>query len=104
MGYVYLIEDENSNSYKIGVTKGDPTKRLKKLQTGNSCELKIKYLFEYEYPYRLESMLHSHYKHVNELNEWFALENPDEFLDNCVKFSNIIESLKDNPYFRKGLK
>ena len=49
-------------------------------------------------------MLHSHYKHVNELNEWFALENPNEFLGNCVKFSNTIESLKDNPYFRKGLK
>ena len=45
MGYVYLIYDKNNNSYKIGVTKGDTNKRLKKLQTGNSCELEIKNLF-----------------------------------------------------------
>ena len=33
MGIVYLIEDRNNNTYKIGVTKGDPVKRLKKLHT-----------------------------------------------------------------------
>ena len=44
MGYVYLIQDINNNTYKIGVTKGDPLIRLKKLQTGNSCKLEIKYL------------------------------------------------------------
>ena len=68
MGYIYLIEDRNNNTYKIGVTKRDPEKRLKKLQTGNSSELKIKYLYK------------------------------------CVEFSNIIDSLKDNPFFTKGLK
>ena len=104
MGYVYLIEDRNSNTYKIGVTKGDPKKRLKKLQTGNSFELEIKYLYECEYPYRLETMLHTHYKLVNELNEWFALENPNEFLDKCAQLNNIIDSLKCNPFFSKNLK
>jgi hypothetical protein len=104
MGYVYLIADRNSNTYKIGVTKGDPKKRLKKLQTGNSFELEIKYLFEYEYPYRLESMLHTHYKPYNELNEWFTLEDPNEFLDKCLEFSDIIDSLKNNLFFSKGLK
>ena len=49
MGYIYLIEDKNNNTYKIGVTKGDPKKRLKNLQTGNSSELEIKYLFEYKF-------------------------------------------------------
>ena len=29
MGYVYLIQDINNNTYKIGVTKGDPQVRLK---------------------------------------------------------------------------
>ena len=104
MGYVYLIYDKNNNSYKIGVTKGDPNKRLKKLQTGNSCELEIKNLFCCDYPYRLESMLHNHYQDSNELNEWFALRHPEEFLDKCIEFSNIIDELKDNPYFKKGLK
>lgn len=104
MGIVYLIEDSNNNTYKIGVTKGDPEKRLKKLQTGNSSKLEIKYLYESEYPYRLETMLHAHYKQFNELNEWFSLEKPNEFLNKCAEFSNIINSLKDNPFFSKNLK
>jgi hypothetical protein len=103
-GYVYLIEDSNNNCYKIGVTKGNPKKRLNKLQTGNPSKLEIKYLYEYEYPYRLESMLHAHYKPYNELNEWFSLENPDEFINKCKELSSIINSLKDNPFFSKGLK
>ena len=45
-GYVYLIADRNNNTYKIGVTKSDPIKRLKKLQTGNSSELELKYQYE----------------------------------------------------------
>ena len=51
MGFVYLIEDVYNNTYKIGVTKGDPQTRMKKLQTGNSCKLELKYLYECEYPY-----------------------------------------------------
>ena len=104
MGYVYLIEDRNNNCFKIGVTKGDPNKRLKKLQTGNPSKLELKYLYECEYPYRLESMLHTHYKSYNELNEWFSLENPNEFLNKCAELSNIIYTLKDNPFFSKNLK
>lgn len=104
MGYIYLIEDSNNNTYKIGVTKGEPEKRLKKLQTGNSSKLEIKYLYKCEYPYRLESMLHNHYKQFNELNEWFSLENPNDFLNKCVELNNVINSLKDNPFFSKGLK
>jgi hypothetical protein len=104
MGYVYLIEDRNNNCFKIGVTKGDPEKRLKKLQTGNPSKLELKYLYECEYPYRLESMLHTHYKSYNELNEWFSLENPNDFLNKCVELNNVIYSLKNNPFFAKDLK
>lgn len=104
MGYVYLIEDRNNNCFKIGVTKGEPEKRLKKLQTGNPSKLELRYLYECEYPYRLESMLHSHYKSYNELNEWFSLENPNDFLNKCMELNDVINSLKDNPFFSKGLK
>jgi len=104
MGFVYLIEDVYNNTYKIGVTKGDPQTRLKKLQTGNSCKLEIKHLYECEYPYRLESMLHNHYKEYQEINEWFGLPNINEFLDKCREFDNIISTLKDNPFFSKNLK
>jgi hypothetical protein len=103
-GYIYLIEDRNNNTYKIGVTKSDPEKRLKKLQTGNSSKLEIKFLYKCEYPFRLESMLHRYYKSCNELNEWFSLENPNEFPNKCLEFNNVINTLKDNPFFAKGLK
>lgn len=104
MGYVYLIEDINNKTYKIGVTKGDPIKRLKKLQTGNSTQLTIKYLFETKYPYRLESMLHNHYKISNVRDEWFYIDNIENFIDKCCFFSNIIEELKENYHFNKNLK
>lgn len=104
MGYVYLIEDINNSTFKIGVTRGNPITRLKKLQTGNSTELSIKYLFETDYPYRIESMLHNYYKGVNERDEWFNLKKPEEFIDKCNEFANIIESMMDNPFFTKNLK
>lgn len=104
MGYVYLIEDIDSGTYKIGVTKGDPQRRLNKLQTGNSCKLSIKYLYECEYPFRLEAMLHNHYKEYRELNEWYGLPEIDSFMDKCDEFNDIIETLKDNPFFNKKLK
>lgn len=104
MGFVYLIEDMDSRTYKIGVTKGDPQTRLKKLQTGNSSKLLIKHLYECEYPYRLESMLHNHYKEYRELNEWYGLPDINEFLNKCNEFNEIINSLKDNPFFNKKLK
>ena len=40
MGCVYLLGDwDKENRYKIGVTRGDVDKRIKKLQTGNSGEI-----------------------------------------------------------------
>ena len=70
MGYVYLIEDSTNDVYKIGVTRSNSKRRLQKLQTGNSTPLQIKYLFETEYPFRLESMLHNKYQQYKVLNEW----------------------------------
>lgn len=105
MGYVYLIEDFNNNIYKIGVTK-DLKKRLRNLQTGNSNQISIKYTYETEYPFRIEQMLHNKFKEYKELNEWYNL--PKEIVNNfygyCDQFSDIIDNLKDNPYFRKKLK
>lgn len=106
MGYVYLIYDENNNKYKIGVTRNKDNTRLKKLQTGNSTLLRVIYIYECEYPFRLETMLHNIYKNNNILNEWFEL--PDEDVINfekiCDKFNNQINALKSNPYFAKGLR
>lgn len=103
MGFVYLIGEENDeNKYKIGSTKcKDINKRLKQLQTGNSNPLFIKSYFETSRPFRLESMLHNKFKEYNVIGEWFELndENIKKFKEECERYQNIIDILKENPYF-----
>ena len=103
MGYVYLIgEIGNEGRYKIGSTRAkDANTRLKQLQTGNSAELYIKETYETDYPFKLEKMLHNRFKTSNLIGEWFELSEADtgQFKTICENFTNIIESLKDNPFF-----
>ena len=105
MAIVYLIgEIDNDNRYKIGVTKhNDINKRKKELQTGSSQELFIKDYFITEHPFKLEKMLHNHFRNKNLINEWFELENDEifNFKEICSKYQNIINSLKENPYYFK---
>lgn len=104
MSFVYLIgEVDNENKYKIGVTKHNNIQnRIKELQTGNSNELFIKDYFETKYPYKLEKMLHRHFYDKNLLNEWFSLskDDVDSFKETCLKYNNILDSLKFNPFFK----
>ena len=106
MAYVYLIgEKENDNKYKIGSTRcKDINKRLKQLQTGNSNELYIKKFHETNFPFKLEKMLHNHFKSSNLIGEWFDLKEDDinDFNAICEQKEKIIESLKNNPFFFKG--
>ena len=103
MGYVYLIgEIDNKGKYKIGSTKAkDVNKRLKQLQTGNSSELFIKEYYETEHPFKLEKMLHNHFKSSNLIGEWFELSESDTeaFRGVCEEKEKIISSLKDNPFY-----
>lgn len=103
MGYVYLIgEKDNIGKYKIGSTKAkDINKRLKQLQTGNSSELYIKHCYETEHPFKLEKMLHNHFKSSNLIGEWFELSESDTetFKAVCEEKEKIISCLKDNPFY-----
>lgn len=104
MAFVYLIgENNNENTYKIGLTKSkNINNRLKKLQTGNSSELFIKAYFETDTPYKLEKMLHNHFSDKQIINEWYYLNNDDiiSFNETCQTLQKNIESLKDNPFFK----
>lgn len=105
-GYVYLIEDNNNQTYKIGVTKNLVYNRLKKLQTGNSNKLNIISYFYSEYPFRLEKMLHNYFKEKRTNGEWFNLNNVDIicFSDLCNKYTNYINCLLENPFFNKNIR
>lgn len=103
MAFIYLICDPANDLYKIGVTRSHlfDSKRIKQLQTGNGTELHLTAYYETEYPYKLEKMLHNNFNDKNESGEWFKLTNDDitKFKDNCAHFEQIIESLRENPFF-----
>lgn len=106
MGYVYLICDQSTDRFKIGVTRDLKSNRIKKLQTGNSTELFVMDIYETEWPFRLETLLHRHFKNKQVLNEWFALDASDVagFHGICERLETTIKALKDNPFFGNDLK
>lgn len=106
-GFVYLLGDtSNDGIYKIGVTRGDIGKRIKKLQTGNSGEIFLCDYFDTDYPFFIESRLHTLFSDKNVLNEWYelTLEERKNFKEICKKEEKMVDALKDNPFFKKYMK
>lgn len=105
-GNIYLIFGEENERYKIGITKNSVDKRLKNLQTGNSSILTVKGTYTTDYMYRMETLIHNHFRDKKILNEWFELSQTDvdNFSTTCKYYENMIYSLKDNPFFRKNLR
>lgn len=105
MGYVYLIRNLENDTYKIGVTKNNPQKRVKQLQTGCSSPLDLLHIYETKYPYRLEKMLHTKFMLHKVEGEWYKLpkENVTSFLSICDQLQNTLNILLDNPFFVKTI-
>lgn len=107
MGYVYLLCDSGQdNTFKIGVTRGNIEKRIKKLQTGNGEEIFLVNYYETEYPFLIEKMMHQKHCSDKKMNEWFYLdsEGVNNFKKDCEECEETIKALKDNPFFNKKLK
>lgn len=107
MTVVYLLGDwTRDNVYKIGVTRGKVSERIKKLQTGNSGEIYLVDCFETSYPFLMEKNLHMKYGGKKISGEWFEL-TPDEangFKKHCGELEKMFEAVKDNPFFNKKRK
>lgn len=104
MGKVYIISDsEKEDLYKIGATRGLMSRRLKSLQTGNSGKLCVEKIYDTEYPFIVENILHNKLAYKRILNEWYELTYDDvkNFEDTCKFIEETIEVMKDNPFFRK---
>lgn len=104
MGKVYLLGDwAKEGYYKIGVTKGDVEKRIKKLQTGNGGEIYLISYFETDFPFELEKMLHNRYQHTETHNEWFEMTNEEVggFQKACEEFQESLDALRENYFFKK---
>lgn len=105
-GIVYLLGDwEKEGFYKIGVTKDNLERRIKKLQTGNSGEIYVINYFETEHPFFLEKQLHFKYQGKRAIGEWFELTNEEvlNFEKSCGEIEEMVETMKDNPFFPKKL-
>lgn len=105
-GFVYLISDDFNGVYKIGASRNSTTKRLKQLQTGNSNELILLETIESDYPYRLENILHRRFRSKLAHGEWYYLTEDDvkNFKETCKQINEIIDVMKDNPFFKKNLR
>ena len=107
MGYVYLFLEVNihgDEAYKIGITKNDPNKRIKQLQTGNSSKLTLMKFYTSENYLKVERWLHRKY-HVKTQakNEFRSLtdEQVFSFLEDCKKADETISFLlKENPFYK----
>lgn len=106
-GYVYLLGDWTRDGvYKIGVTRGDIDKRIKKLQTGNSGEIYLVDFWKTEHPFLMEKNLHLKFYGKKIMNEWFELdfEETKNFKKYCSDIEKMFEAVKDNPFMFKDEK
>ena len=104
MGSVYLLGDsEKEGIFKIGVTRGDIQKRIKKSQTGNGGEIYLVSYYETENPFLMEKMLHTKFLRDKVLNEWFSLTTEEvvSFKKSCEEIQKNIDALQDNYFFQK---
>lgn len=103
MGWVYFINEADTNKYKIGVTKAKTINRRQlELQTGNSNELILCRKFQTDTPYKLENMLHNYYNNFKVKGEWFELTDGQaiEFVNICEQKQNVIDYLlKENVFY-----
>lgn len=96
--YVYLIECPALGTTKIGKAV-DPEIRIGQLQTGNPTKLRLFHVILSDDPFRLETMLHHHYRRQHVYLEWYSLTGQDK-LDIVYNIGNVCNS-KDLDYLEE---
>lgn len=105
LGTVYLLCDPSTNLFKIGMTKSSVSKRMKELQTGNSCEIHLVKKYNTTIPSYIEMSLHKHFSSKHSLNEWYELSTQDivDFEKTCTFYEDIAKNMQENPFFKYKL-
>ncbi len=110
MKWIYLIKAEKDGIeyYKIGITKRDPNKRVKELQTGNALNLELITKFKSNYGNVLENTLHRNFSIEKEKGEWFSLtkEQVSDFQNTCKRIESNLKCVFEEStiYNKKGSK
>ena len=101
---IYLINQNNTNLYKIGITGRNIDARLKEIQTCNGYKVEVIHLFNTQFNRTLESALHRHYCPNQTIGEWFELNDEQvcRFLNECERLESMFELLKnENTYVQE---
>jgi hypothetical protein len=104
--WIYLLKMETElgeEYYKIGITKKDPKKRVKQLQTGNAFDIELIYQFKTEIGNLTETTLHRNYSVNHKRGEWFELsyEQVEGFLSVCETVESNLQLMRDeNSYWQ----
>ena len=94
IGYVYLINELNTNNYKIGISKKPASEeRIKNLQTGNHNDLSLIFEIKSKCYTTLEKTLHRTFKYNNIRGEWFEFPNNKTIIDEIIKVNQNLEIL-----------
>ena len=93
--YIYIINQENTNYYKIGISKQIISNRIAALQSGNPFKLNVIWKYYTPNASRIEKELHNKYKSNNVSGEWFELSKNDIEI---IKQKIIKESIKLDQY------
>lgn len=107
MGYVYLFMEVDKNgeeAFKIGITRNNPIKRIKQLQTGNPNKLSVLKSYASDNYLKVEQWLHRKYNIKTEAkNEWRTLTNEEvmTFELDCEKAEETIKFMLANNHFYK---
>lgn len=84
--YLYLLNEENTNFYKIGITKNIKS-RLSTINTGNPNKVKLYKQWKHKYYKEIEKNIHKKFNRQKiKGKEWFTLNKND-----LLWIINIIE-------------
>jgi len=91
--YIYIINEKNSDYYKVGYSKNAPDARVTELQTGNPRTLRLVRSVEVEDAYRVEQLLHNVLGKWHITREWFCITQ-SELHTAMMLFDTIIDKKK----------
>lgn len=92
-GYIYLIHQQGTDRYKIGLTSS-PEKRLKQLQTGSSDRLTFTHLIQVPDMSQTELSLHRLYarQRIRADGEWFKFANHE--IAGVIRSMDVCQSVR----------